>query len=317
MKKLIFSSVLIVLLAMGCRKNEDITDVSVSMPEAEEIVFADITGIVKDDNEAGILEAKVQIIQGAEVIKEVFTNAKGIFTLESIPLKSDQVFMQVTKNGFLTATTRMEDSDPQSRNVEMVLMPTSMAPERGQPITPNDDLIVLTGKLVDESGEPVQRRLIMVQTPDEQIGYGFSIRTGEFRITTQPNVPLILMVIDRLCGETELNTEIGPFVEDFSLGELVLDPIEYLNNTISGSLIDCDGNAIINGQSQLILGNARLAAVSDENGSFSFAVPDCVLSETTEGFIIGYNVDLSNTSTPLTVDLSSGNITLDPITVCP
>ena len=282
MRNILFSVFAISLfIVVSCRKDTDVTDISIDIPEAKEIAFLDFSGIIVDDNTNGILEAKVEIIQDQVVAAEVYSNADGSFQVESTFEESRALFMRVTKSGFVTATNRMDETNTQNDEETIVLMPESIAPQRGTPISPDSNLIVLVGKVIDETGAPITERMIMIQTPDQQVSYGYTGNTGDFRVTTQPDVPLTLMIISRLCRATELNTEIGPFSADTNLPPLVVEPFNNDTYSLRGQITDCEGNSMTDGTIQFEFNGITLFTKSNEQGEYSLLAPDCIINEST------------------------------------
>ncbi len=145
-------------------------------------------------------------------------------------------------------------------------------------------LVNITGKLVNQDGVPLTNFSICIDiVSNGSTGYGWTNSAGNFNGKVPQDEALVLRVKDE-CGQIILNRNIGPFSNDVSFGEIVIDIEAEI--IISGQL-QCNGNPITNGYARICLNDMTCyIAETDAQGNFSQSIIQCesVNSFTIQGF---------------------------------
>ncbi len=150
-------------------------------------------------------------------------------------------------------------------------------------------VVKIYGKIVNTNGDPLPFYSICIQVlNDTRTGYGWTDYKGNFSGKVPANERLKFQVKDD-CGNIVLEQDIGPFVSETSLGEIIVDHPETLK--IIGTLLDCDGNPVSNGYAriELVETGAYYIAETDDNGNFEISLNNCHPSGAIT--VQGFNLD--------------------------
>ncbi|MEM1328761.1 MAG: hypothetical protein AAGI23_22585 [Bacteroidota bacterium] len=312
MKTLMIGLSVLALLLFSCRENVDLTEVDISIPDAQELNDFQLLGNVTDLNEEGILSAKIELIQDGIVLGSTTTDRNGRYILEA-PVKADQsLFVRSVKEGFVTATDAVLAQE-NSITHTTVLMPDEMLGQ-GQRSMSQAEFIILFGTLIDRDSVPQARKYVLVEDPDGNISYALTTREGKFRVAAPAETALKLTVFNSICRQEEYSERIGSFSEDQELGEIVINSNQNESVAISGQLVDCNDEPIANGTIVVISVNEIQQTISDASGNFRVAITSCSGNQGIS--IIGYSENFENASETITVTPTSGSVALDPIEVC-
>ncbi|HHM20402.1 MAG TPA: carboxypeptidase regulatory-like domain-containing protein [Bacteroidetes bacterium] len=159
------------------------------------------------------------------------------------------------------------------------------------------DLVEFQLVLIDESGDPLSYYGVSISLPNSfGSGWGYTCPDGSLAGLIPANEELSLTIYGQ-CGEALYTQTIGPFTDDVDLGTIAV-PVSVLSQTtISGTLIDCDGDPVLNG---LVIiefdGHHITEPVSD--GTFDVSFSTC--NNTPDVVLTGVNLDAAEQSTPLT-----------------
>ena len=176
-------------------------------------------------------------------------------------------------------------------------------------------LVQLSGKVYLGSEQfPLAGAQVTLTTSSLWPGYAITDVNGCFSgsVIKDATFELAIQVFDQ-CGTQVLYTEtVGPFSSNTTLPPIILSGSTTSFNTITGSLVDCDGDPVINGYIRL----ANAYVFADENGLFTYELVNCssVSSITTQAF------DLDNLKeSPLqtvAIPANGAAIDLGDIVVC-
>lgn len=174
-------------------------------------------------------------------------------------------------------------------------------------------LVNISGKLVNQEGVPLSYYSICIDiVSGGRSGYGWTDSDGSFRGKVPKNEALVFKVKDD-CGQVVLERNIGPFANDASFGEII---IELESEFVISGQLQCEGIPIINGYARICFneGTCYIAEV-DNNGNFIQSILECQSPEslTVQGF------DLENIKSSDVLEFStsnSGNIEVGILEVC-
>ena len=111
---------------------------------------------------------------------------------------------------------------------------------------------------------------------DSARGYTWFNGTTTFIIPANIVVTRTVMILNSCGGTTHDSLKIGPFASDFNAGNVTINipPVNTLH--ITGTAVDCKGNAITNGTATIYsLLDTSSQTVNIINGSFSIPVVNC------------------------------------------
>ncbi|MEZ4887484.1 MAG: astroprincin family protein [Chitinophagales bacterium] len=146
-----------------------------------------------------------------------------------------------------------------------------------------------------------------------QVG-GFLDDSGEFEFYNFPANTAFTLSILSVCGEILWEEELGPYASDTELETIVVQSADSNFVTVSGSGVDCDGNAVENGDVKFELNSIVSSFYPlQENGTFEFVANVC---EATQGKLSIIDSKNKRTSFPVPIDFSDTPIALSPLAVC-
>ena len=126
---------------------------------------------------------------------------------------------------------------------------------------------------------------------------------GEFNAVIPQSNSVSLEILND-CGEIAYSFEVGPFGSDTDLGEVVIDYSTLTLMEISGTLVNCDFEPILNGYAIINFSNSYTIAAVDDNGNFNASIPRCNTSDSIEirGFDAANLIESSTFTFPSNVN---------------
>ncbi len=175
-----------------------------------------------------------------------------------------------------------------------------------------DPLIEFTATIVDENGTPLENyKVVIRQTGSSLYGYGHTCDRGIISGLIPQNYNLIMEIFG-VCGELLYSQAIGPFQDNVDMGIITI-PSSVLNaTTLTGVLVDCDGDPIQNG---LVVFNFDGQTVYEYTNGEPFEVLFSTCNNTNDIEIVGIDLDAALQSDPI-VQIAGGTIDLGDISVC-
>ena len=175
-------------------------------------------------------------------------------------------------------------------------------------------VVEIYGKLVDEDGNPLPYYSICIQAfNNTRTGYGWSGIDGSFRGKV-PKGELLTFQVKDDCGNIIFEQQIGPFETEVSLGEIVISSPDMI--TISGKLVDCDGNPVSNGYAKITLEDVSnyYIAPTDEDGNFELQIIRC---QPLGNFTVqGWNLDDYSYSEIIEITNSERDVKIGEVILC-
>ncbi|NRB46786.1 MAG: hypothetical protein HRU41_03870 [Saprospiraceae bacterium] len=135
------------------------------------------------------------------------------------------------------------------------------------------DLVELSGSFLAEKFE-VSGIVRVTATSLETQGSMNLASDGSFRGKVIKGTPLTLELLDPNCNEVLYTRELGSLTDDLDLGSININ----LNEdwvTVSGTLVNCDNEAISNGIAVVRIGDRSHLVSPQSDGSLAAAVPAC------------------------------------------
>ena len=144
--------------------------------------------------------------------------------------------------------------------------------------------------LVDDNGNPVTNVLVKLTlslASSFVSGSGYTDQNGNVSGLIPANEELLLEVLD-VCGQVLYTQNVGPFAADTDLGNITVASSMVNSTTVTGNLIDCDGNPITNG---LVIASFGGQNVYHYPSTSNFSMMMTTCSSITDVEIIGVDLD--------------------------
>jgi hypothetical protein len=174
-----------------------------------------------------------------------------------------------------------------------------------------------SAKFVDQNNAPLNHALVRVKRTNGSSSCGFTDSTGFVTGQLPSNESLVLEVsASYTCNTPIYSKNIGPYITgtNNSLGTLIVTiPTQNLIS-ITGTVLNCNNNAVSNGFVNITVGNNNYRSITNANGIFNLSFLSCSASPS----ITYYAVDLSNNqqSSSASITLSTPNTNLGNVTAC-
>jgi hypothetical protein len=171
--------------------------------------------------------------------------------------------------------------------------------------------VELTGIIADENDNPISAIPVSLFHPDfGYLGSVFTASNGVFTGLAPAGISLTLSVASQ-CNITIVNQEISPLSSDTDLGIINISGGQSSTTMISGSLQNCDGDAVSSGIIYVCWDGDCQTILAENDGSFSQSFVHCADDEF-QILVIDYN---SGQTIILTEDVAS-SINMSAVVVC-
>ena len=111
-------------------------------------------------------------------------------------------------------------------------------------------LIELDFQLVGDNGTVLDNYKVQIEFNTSNawgsVGYGISDSNGNVSGKVPANEELTIRVYSE-CGDVLFETNVGPFADDTSLGQLTVSTVNLSMTTFNGTLLDCNGDLLNDG----------------------------------------------------------------------
>ncbi len=175
-------------------------------------------------------------------------------------------------------------------------------------------LVNASGTIVNTDGEGLDNILVEIQMVNGlSCGYAYTDNRGFYSGKIPQDEVLIINVYNQ-CNQVVYTSNIGPFSADVIIQPIIIDESENLI-TISGTLLDCDGNAVSDGYVAINFNGLSEYLSTESDGTFQSTIDICndagVITAT------GYNFEDLQQSNPsqYTIDGQS-SIDVGTLTTC-
>lgn len=172
--------------------------------------------------------------------------------------------------------------------------------------------INLSGKVINENGQPFSVRVKLINQTTKAEGYGYTNLNGEFGGIVPKNVKFSMKIYD-YCNNLLYEQEIGPFNSDETLTPITLK-IPIYNLTVSGIALNCKKEVLKNGIVTVYSESGyRNYTFTNDKGEFNVSILNCAFSKI---YYTIYDIDNMKISNEQFISVVTGNIYLGNIDVC-
>jgi len=176
-----------------------------------------------------------------------------------------------------------------------------------------DPLVEFSAIIQNEAGEPLEDIKVVIRQPGTDLnGFGRTGADGSIAGLIPQNYDLLLEV-KGLCDEVVYSENVGPFMDNANLGVITLPATNVSMRTITGNLVNCDGEPVSNG---LVIYQSAGYSIYEyaEDGAFSFNVLACNIVSLAS--LTGFDLETGLISLPTNIPTNNNNIDAGTMTVC-
>lgn len=135
-------------------------------------------------------------------------------------------------------------------------------------------------------------------------------------VTKDEVLNLEVSLWDPICGYVVLyQSQVGPFSADATLPPIIVTMPTTQSVSVSGRLLDCNGQPIVNGYAKVTFGSSNNFAYADANGNFTINQILCSTLPNT-GQVTGYDFGNLLESDPVAFILPPNTVNVGDVTVC-
>lgn len=149
-------------------------------------------------------------------------------------------------------------------------------------------------------------------------GYGYTNAEGWFGGAVPKDYAMKLEVLypNQCGGQIVYTQDIGPFSSDVVLPNIIITtlPSQVSIVSVSGNLVDCNGQPVTNGYAKIQVGNSIVATFADPNGAFDVEIIDC--NNSASGSVVGYDLTNLLESAVQSFNISAGAGAAGNVQVC-
>lgn len=173
-------------------------------------------------------------------------------------------------------------------------------------------LVDITATFVDEDGTPLENYKVLIsEAITGTYGYGHTCDEGIINGLIPIDFELLLEVYG-VCNEVVYSQTIGPFSSNADLGTITITASTLNATTVTGELVDCNGDPIANGIAVFKFNGQTVYEYTDGT-PFEVLFSTCVASADIEV----YGVDIDALLQSDVISITSGGVTdLGAISVC-
>jgi protocatechuate 3,4-dioxygenase beta subunit len=290
MKKYCLPITILALLLLGCKKNEDITQVEVLEPAPTPLNEVALTGQVTDESGAPLSNVEIAVRYRTDVFTETTTDEEGFYEFEAGTLPATGSLLEFKKPAYFDNYRRVEPASETTVNVPLMAEGSQGLASSG--LNPVDSMVLVQGNVLDQNGSPKEGVYVLLVAGTTFLGLGQTDATGTFAILTAKDQAMTLQAIGP-CQQSAIGpVELPPIASDTTLNTFTATFGDDTPIAFSGTALDCNDQPINNGRAEFIYGPGELSRISfplQPDGTFSFEIFRCALQEGAPLAVVVYN----------------------------
>lgn len=305
LKHLLYTS-FIFLLFFSCRKNEDLTEVTVTYPEAEEIEVVQLEGKVTDEIGTVIGNTTIELYKKEQLVQTTVTNEEGYFSFENLTFTDTTLLVwakiEDAYRGFKSYQMSRQNLD----EISIQLLSETYLNDIPLLMGGDTNFIVINGQAEPEENFPINGAFKILLENGQLYSAGTINSTGYYEALAPKNTPFVLEIFN-FCGEI-VAVQNHPALSDFTTIETISFPhsgqIITLSGTLQNNNFEPVPNALVFIQSTN--GDIYFELITDDEGFFSVNTFDCLLSDSL--FLLGFDDIGGSISTVTFVPFLGGDV---------
>ncbi|MEM1320936.1 MAG: hypothetical protein AAGG75_11810 [Bacteroidota bacterium] len=273
---------LIVLSALlsswGCRKSsETLGPPQIEVPPSEEVTVTRLVGKTVDELGNAVAGSRVELFHYGKAVSTVFSDTEGRFEVAQLPLSDTAYFIGVHHTDFSTINRSYQTSGALSDEITIQTPSLSHFETTASIDLLDTTLVVLRGQIRATNGQAAEGIVIITDDQGQIVDHSLADDQGWYEVFVPKDQAFDLQV-ESFCGPILHSGSIGPYFTHTQLPEVRSDEPGHLV-TFSGSMEDCNGNPVVNGELLVKFNTNLLSSIStDAQGRFSFTVHDCKIA---------------------------------------
>jgi hypothetical protein len=144
--------------------------------------------------------------------------------------------------------------------------------------------------------------------------HGWTDENGCFAGNIPKDVVLLLEIFVDGCDLPVYSANVGPFDQDVNLPDIIVNVSSQTEVSVTGRVVDCDGQPVPNGYAWLRIGTRDVAAFTENDGTFALNFISC--DNTLTGALTGYDLTALLESAPQSINLSNSPIEMGDMSAC-
>jgi hypothetical protein len=169
--------------------------------------------------------------------------------------------------------------------------------------------------LKDKSGNPLPKVQVVLKIKDatNDATSGFTDNSG----AVWGPVPLnkgLTMTVYNSCGSVVHTQDIGPFAANTDMGAITINTAAPVSLTVTGTVVNCTGNLVTNGQVNILLNNKNYRALLN-NGNFSITLERCDNTSITAK-LQAFDFDANQQGTETSLSVGTGAVNAGQLSAC-
>lgn len=170
--------------------------------------------------------------------------------------------------------------------------------------------------LKDQGNNPIRNAQVVLQIVGDTLnpaGNGHSDSSGRVSGFIPVNKSL-KMTVYNTCGAVIHTQNIGPYSTNTDLGSISINFAGPSSVTITGTVVNCTGNLVTNGQVFITLNNKNYGA-QVKNGSFSILIERCD-NATVTAKLQALDLGAAQQGTETSISVGTGTVNTGPLSAC-
>lgn len=168
------------------------------------------------------------------------------------------------------------------------------------------DLVEFDVTFVDDNNTPLVNFIFNISITNGPVLNAYPDANGLLSGLVPANENLTISLKD-VCGDVLFTQDVGPFATNTSLGTITISLPPIYNTTIQGTLVDCDGNTVLNGiVIATIEGNTTHHYITGGTFDILLTIPPCS-NLTSDYSIVGVNLDIPEEGIPVSATTQTTN----------
>jgi hypothetical protein len=169
--------------------------------------------------------------------------------------------------------------------------------------------------LRDKTGNPIPNAQVVLKMGDgaNETADGYTDNNGQIGGPVPINKSLKMTVYNS-CGTVIHTQDIGPFAGNTDIGIITINTTVPVAVTITGTVVNCTGNLVINGQVNISLNNKNYRTLL-KNGSFSMSIERCDNAAVTAK-LQAFDFDAAQQGTETSLSVTTGTANAGQLSAC-
>lgn len=308
MKKIIIISIGFLFVFSACRKNEDVTEVRVEVPDPSELGPVGVDGRLTNEFGDPVAGVRVDLYHDGEEAATQITDENGYYQFSGLEYSETPFYLWTKVDGLHRTYKSYYMSGTPTDRVDCSLETTLHTPIVEGALT---EFTFARGQITTSAGQPVRGKFVVFNQNQAIYSYGESTNEGDYEAMTPYNEAYSIVLLD-WCGNIIRQESFNAQIEDTFIGT-TNSAERGIPVTISGNIKNVAGEAVSEGYLLLHYGDTpRTQQLNlDTEGNFSFRTFECLLGQNI--VYQPFNINDNQISSSVSINYTGGDLELGTI----